>query len=82
VSTNPDFKVISSYGGVPELFSVSMTSKNKNMTQGPDKEEQKEREDEQEKEDSNDEKETKEHYEDMVDDALLGVMDDIDEEEE
>lgn len=59
-----------------------MPNNKKQMTQGLDNKEEKEREDKQE-EDSDDSEEisVKEHYEDMVDDALLGVMDDGDEEE-
>lgn len=55
-----------------------MTQEQKKMNQGLDNQEDKEREDEKE------EKEPEkliEHYEDLVDDALLGIMDDVDEED-
>ncbi len=82
VSTNHDFKVISSCGGVPELCLKKQMPNKKQMPQGLDNKEEKEREDEQEEDsDKSEEISVKEHYEDMVDDALLGVMDDGDEEE-
>lgn len=79
MSTNLYFKGIRNYGEVPELCPGKM-QKYKNMSnQGPSTEEEKVDEQEEEKEEEEQEEEEEKHYEDMVDGAILGVMDDDEE---